>query len=146
MSARMYEDLRDMLRQELNAIVKKGELTKENLEFIHKIVSSLDKTEHLLQANDGGYSNRRSYGSYGYANNGYANNSYDYANNSYEYSRGRHGRDGDGDGRYSENYTHGYSGHDEKTKMVDKLRTMAQEVSDPQTKMMIQDCIRGIEG
>lgn len=163
MSARMYEDLRDMLKQELNAIVKKGELTKEILDNLHKLIASLEKTERLVKEEQGGssygysqgYSQRyyRDGSSHDYSGNSY-NGSYD---NSYDYAHGRRGRDGDGDGRYSEDYSgrrysrdgysrDGYSGHDEKQHMVEKLKKMASEVSDQQTKMMIHDCIRGIEG
>lgn len=148
MSARMYEDLRDMLKQELNAIVKKGEVTKENLDNIYKLICSLHKTAHLIMDESGnGYSQ-------GYSQRYYRDGgSYDYSGNSYNSYDGRRGRDGDSDGRYSEEYSgrrgryhDGYSGHDDKQQMVEKLRKMAQETSDQQTKMMIQDCIRGIEG
>lgn len=159
MSARMYEDLRDMLKQELNAIVKKGEVTKESLDNIHKLISSLDKTGHLIKDEQGGSSNGYSQGySQRYYRDGgshdYSGNSYDGSyDGSYDYAHGRRGRDGDGDGRYSEEYSgrrryyrDGYSGHDDKQHMVEKLKKMAQETSDQQTKMMIHDCIRGIEG
>ena len=101
-------------------------------------------------SNRGSYdeqSNRGSYGSY----------------NSYEGSYARAGRDGDGDGQYSENYSgrrgrdargrytsrdgsyDGYSRHSEKERMIDKLETMADVTADPKTKRAIEQCIDKLE-
>ena len=105
-----------------------------------------------------GQSNRGSYESSEMSNRG-SYNSY----NSYEGSYARAGRDGDGDGQYSENYSgrrgrdargrytsrdgsyDGYSRHSEKERMIDKLETMADITSDQKTKRAIEQCIDKLE-
>ena len=130
MSKRTYEELRDMLRHELDVLTKKGEITKDNLDHFNKLTTTLWKVEELIHAEDGteqsmNYSNMMKYPynsmMYGNSNDrGYGQNSYDTGmsnRNSYAdggYSRdgsyaspnsydGRAGRDADNDGRYSEN-------------------------------------------
>lgn len=137
MSKRTYEELRDMLRHELDVLTKKGEITKENLDHFNKLTNTLWKVEELMQA-DSDSSNNDGQSMYyprmmsrdGYANNpirgnsndgSYNRGSYDtgmsnrdsYADGNYA-SRGsydgRAGRDADNDGRYSEdrgNYSRG---------------------------------------
>lgn len=109
-----------------------------------------------------GMSNRGSYE--GNSNDG----SYDnmsYAGNSMN-SYARRGRDGDGDGRYSEDGSYDYSGrrgrdargrytsrdgsydysrHSEKELMIEKLETMADVTTDSKTKRAIEQCITKLE-
>lgn len=211
MSKRTYEELRDMLRHELDVLTKKGEITKESLDHFQKLTSSLWKIEELMKAEEessngysqrGNYSNRYmmpmdSYGSYegqsmrqsmmGQSQNGqsmnYAGNSNNYGGGSNDYSRNRggsndgsydgsyegsynrgsynegssyarRGRDGDGDGRYSEagdNYSRRrgsygrYSRHTEKEKMIEKLERMADSASEKERRA-IMECIDELEG
>ena len=61
MSKRTYEELRDMLRHELDVLTKKGEVTKESLDYFHKLTSTLYKLDGLMKAEEseeGGYSQR----------------------------------------------------------------------------------------
>lgn len=191
MSKRTYEELRDMLRHELDVLTKKGEITKESLDHFQKLTTTLWKIEELLKAEQGGseggysqrgeYSNRYmmpmgSYGSYdgqsmnyGGSNN-YGGNSNDYSrtqggmSNTGSYNDGsynggssyaRQGRDGDGDGRYSEasnNYSRRrnsygrYSRHTEKEKMIEKLERMADSATNERERSAIMECIDELEG
>lgn len=179
MSKRTYEELRDMLRHELDVLTKKGEITKESLDHFQKLTSTLCKIEALTKAEEGGengysqrgenYSNRYmmpmgSYNSYDGQSMNYGGNSNDYSRNhdgSYRgsYNEGssyaRQGRDGDGDGRYSENsndYSRRrnsrgrYSRHTEKEKMIEKLERMADSATNERERSAIMECIDELEG
>ena len=178
MSKRTYEELRDMLRHELDVLTKRGEITKDSLDHFQKLTSTLCKIETLMKAEEGGeegysqrggnYSNRYmmpmgSYNSYDGQpmNTGMSNDysrtyggSYD---NSYNegVSHARQGRDGDGDGRYSEagnNYSRRrdsrgrYSRHTEKEKMIEKLERMADSATNERERSAIMECIDELEG
>lgn len=186
MSKRTYEELRDMLRHELDVLTKKGEITKENLDNFNKLTTTLWKVEELIQAEDGGqsmnYSNTMRY-PYSYNDSmmrgnsndrGYSQGSYDtgmsnrdsyndgYSRDGSYASRGsyaRAGRDGDGDGRYSENegsyrrgresyrgYNRdGYSRHTAKERMIEKLEGMADKATSEKDRMAIMDCIEELD-
>lgn len=216
MSKRTFEDLRDMLKHELDAITKKGDITKESLDNIQKLTSTLKNIEVMMQKEEGSeggqsmmmpYSrympmgsydgqsmNRGSYnqggGSYNSYNQGGSNQggsydggsynaggssnrggSYDggnsgrgsYDGGSYDGGSydGRRGRDGDSDGRYSEEgsyrrgrdargrYTSrdaGYSGHTDRERMIGKLETMMDDATTERERKAIQRCIDQIEG
>jgi hypothetical protein len=138
-------DIQDMLEDELKKISKKEDITAMDLENIYKmvdIVKDITTVDAMHKAEQEGYSRdyARDY-SRGYSE--------DYANayGSYRSYDGRRGRDGDGDGRYSEDssyrrgrdslgryvsrdgsyrggsYEGGYSGHD-KEDMIDHLKEM----------------------
>lgn len=184
MSKRTYEELRDMLRHELDVLTKKGEITKDSLDHFQKLTSTLYKIDMLIkedeQGSEGGYSQRGgnysnrymmpmgSYNSYDGQSMNYGNNSNDYsrnygASNDGSYDRGsyndgssyaRQGRDGDGDGRYSENSNdysrrrnsyRRYSRHTEKEKMIEKLERMADSASEKERRA-IMECIDELEG
>lgn len=110
-----------------------------------------------------------SYNSYRGSYEGNSNNgSYDnmsYTGNSMN-SYARRGRDGDGDGQYSEDGSYDYSGrrgrdargrytsregsydysrHSEKELMIEKLETMADVTTDSKTKRAIEQCITKLE-
>lgn len=128
MSKKMMENLKETLQDELNTLSKKGELTKESLDNIHKLVDTIKNIDKIMMSEEesGGYSQRGRY-SMGYGNSSYnsynnsmrgssydgnsmrgsydggGSNNYSGDGNSNNYSGdGRHGRDGDSDGRYSE--------------------------------------------
>lgn len=196
MSKRTYEELRDMLRHELDTLTKKGEVTKETLDYFQKLTSTLTKVEQLMQTSEGGgQSMNYSQNSNGYSqryypmmpmsydgasmdmgnSNGYSMRSDSYGQGSYNqgsydgsydggsYAGGgsyaRRGRDGDGDGRYSESdYSNrrgrdsrgrysrdGYSRHTAKEKMIQKLEDMA-DTATAREKRAIMDCIEELEG
>ena len=80
-------------------------------------------------------------------------------------SYGRRGRDGDGDGRYSErrgrdamgrytsrdsygrgeSYERGYSGHSERQYMIDRLEDMADDARTDRERQIIEKCIAKLE-
>lgn len=133
-------DIQDMLEDELKKISKKDDITAMDLENIYKmvdIVKDVTTIDAMQKAEKEGYSYARDMSrdmSRGYSE--------DYANAyaSYRSYDGRRGRDGDSDGRYSEDgsyrrgrdamgrYTSrdsydGYSGHG-KEDMIDNLKEM----------------------
>ena len=137
-------DLCENLTDEIKELNKKGDISPTELDRAYKavdIIKDIKTIEAMEQSggsydysNEGGYSRRGSYDSY-------SNNSY----NSYEggMSNARRGRDGDGDGRYSEargrdamgRYTsrdgmsrEGYSGHEEKEHMMRQIEQMKRKI------------------
>ena len=173
MSKRTYEELRDMLRHELDVLTKKGEITKDSLDHFQKLTSTLCKIETLMNADEGNegysqrgenYSNRYmmpmgSYNSYDGQpmNTGMSNDYSRTYGSSYDEgaSHARRGRDGDGDGRYSEagnNYSRRrdsrgrYSRHTEKEKMIEKLERMADSATNERERSAIMECIDELEG
>ena len=122
-------DLCDMLDDELREIVKKGDISPTELDRAYKAVDIIKDIKTVEAMEEGGYSN-----------DGYSGNSY---SGSYDgMSDARRGRDGDGDGRYSEDgsyrrgrdamgrYTSrdGYSRHDDKEQMLQKINQMKKEI------------------
>ena len=180
MSKRTYEELRDMLRHELDILTKKGEVTKETLDYFQKLTSTLTKVEQLMQTSEGGEQNGYSQRYYPmmpmsydgapmnmgnsnrYSMRGDSYNQGSYDGGSYDdgSSYARRGRDGDGDGRYSESdYSNrrgrdsrgrysrdGYSRHTAKEKMIQKLEDMADTATNAREKQAIMNCIDELEG
>ena len=139
-------DIQDMLEDELKKISKKEEITSTDLDNIYKmvdIVKDVTTVDAMHKAEQDGYSRdyARDY-SRGYSD--------DYANAYGSYnSYARRGRDGDGDGRYSEDgsyrrgrdamgrYTSrdmgrsnrgGYSRADDKEQMLEKIEQMKKQI------------------
>lgn len=147
--------LKDMLSEELDKIVEKGQLTSGSLDVVKKLTASIHYIDEILQMQDGEYSNdgysgargrgrsarRDSMGRYssdysgGMSNDGYSRG---YSN---EYSRDGYSRDG-----YSRegSYVRGYS-RDSK-QLMGQLHSMLQETQDPETKKALERCISQIEG
>ena len=188
MSTRMYEDLKDTLKQELRSLAKK-ELSKESLDTMYKLSETLKAIQTIMamEQSEGGSSSESGYSRYmpmgGYAMNSYGNSmnsggsynrgSYEGSNNSGNSNRGsydggsyrgsydggsydgnsnrgsydgRRGRDGDSDGRYSENSSNrGYSRHNSKEAMVQKLSMMMNEASTEKEREAIMRCMEQLE-
>ena len=122
-------DLCELLDDELREIVRKGEISPTELEGAYKAVDIIKDIKTIEAMEDYSYDDysRR--------------NSYDGDNMSYNMSTARRGRDGDGDGRYSERrgrdnrgrYTSrdmsrdGYSG-DDKQQMLQKIEQMKRQI------------------
>lgn len=127
----MYENLRDMLEQEVKDIEKKGDLDVQGLDNLYKLMTALKVTDRCIDREKGEQNgmSRNSYdNSYGYGGTHGISNTYDmsrdysrnnsmgmthrYAMDDRSYDRdrsydsmsndGRRGRDGDNDGRYNE--------------------------------------------
>lgn len=85
----MYENLQDMLEQEVKEIERKGDLNLESLDNLYKLMTALKVTDKCIdrekgeQGGQGGMASNNSYGSYGYSGNHYSRNdgmTNDYAN------------------------------------------------------------------
>ena len=163
------EDLKEILEDWLKKIGKKEDITPQELEYAYKAIDILKDIETIKAMREAGYSNdgqmsRNSYNSYDGSYDGYYQHDWrqDASHNSYA----RYGRDGDGDGRYSEDSSYDYSTrrgrdtmgrftsrdssydysrHSEKELMVQKLETMADITTDPKTKRAIEQCITKLE-
>lgn len=141
---RVLFDIQDMLENELKSIARKEEITSSDLDNIYKmvdIVKDITTVDAMHKAEMEGYSRdyARDY-SRGYSE--------DYANAYGSYnSYARRGRDGDGDGRYSErsrdggsyrdnSYNRsydGYSGHN-KEDMIGHLQEMMRNARSEEEK------------
>lgn len=166
----MYENLRDMLDKEVTEIEKKGTLDTPTLDNLYKLMSTIKYTDKCIDREKGGemsYDNR-SYG-YGMSNDGMSNRNsnrmmpwgYRSYDDSYDMgmSNARRGRDGDGDGRYSEDNfrdrsyrgresyenSYGYSRDTAKKKMVEKLTTLMDDTMSENERNAIMDCIDKIK-
>lgn len=126
-----YEELKEMLKKELKEISKKGELSAGSLDTVDKLTHSLKSIETIMAMDK--HSNRSSY-------------------NSYDNSYARRGRDGDGDGRYSEDRysnasyasSYEYSREGNSRDMKRKLEAMLDEPINERTRMAVLECLEKI--
>lgn len=151
-----YENLRDMLEKEVMEIEKKKDLDPQSLDNLFKLMTTLKNTEKCMDYEENGqsYENRRSYGMSHRMMPRYAYNTYDDG-----MSMARRGRDGDGDGRYSEDNfrdssyrgrgsyenSYGYSRDNSRKKMVEKLTTLMDDTMSEHDRNAIMDCIDRIK-
>lgn len=108
------EELKQMLVDELNKVIKKGELSAGSLDVIDKLTHSIKSIDTIVAMEDAGYSQE------GYANTRYMGNSYERGNS---YARGRNARR-DSRGRYSRD---DYSMDDIKDKLQDMMEDASNE-------------------
>ena len=130
-------DLCENLKDDIKELNKKGDISPTELDRAYKAVDIIKDIKTIEAMEDAG----SSYDRYSYDEGGHSNRMpYPY----YYYdepgtSHARRGRDGDGDGRYSEargrdamgRYTSrdgGYSGHDEKEQMMRQIEEMKRKV------------------
>ena len=122
-------DLCEILDDELREIVKQGDMSPTELDRVYKAVDIIKDIKTIEAMEDYSYDDysRRNY--------------YDGDNMSYNMSMARRGRDGDGDGRYSEDGSYrrgrdgrgrysrenGYSG-DDKQQMLQKIEQMKKQI------------------
>ncbi len=147
----MFE-LKEMLCEELEMIVGKGELSHSSLDMVQKITSSIkniDKIEMLEAQNgfggsyggsygdDEGYSERRRYSREG-GNSSRGDLSYDDGGDSYR--RGRNQM-----GQYTSRAYRGYSREGGKERMISQLRSMMNTAENEKEKESIQKCIKSLE-
>lgn len=52
----VYMDLKRMLEEELEEIIRKGEITASNIDAIDKLTHSLKNTNKIIEDEEGGYS------------------------------------------------------------------------------------------
>jgi len=131
-----YYEVKDMLKKELDGIVKKGELSAGSLETIDKLLNSIKNACKITMYEE-------------YKEDGYSYADSDMNMSTYAYARGR-GRNArrDSMGRYSSDggYSRrgGYSYADNNEK-IDMLREMMQEVSTDEERRALQKIIRKME-
>ena len=138
-----YYELKDMLKEELDQIVKKGELSAGSLETIDKLLNSIKNACKITMYEE-------------YKEDGYSSADSDMDLSNYSYARGR-GRGSnakrDSMGRYSSesgrrtyarrgNYSYDDGGKEEKIEM---LREMMQEVNTEDERRTLQKIIRKME-
>ena len=147
----MFE-LKEMLCEELEMIVGKGELSHSSLDMVQKITDSIkniDKIELLEGKNsfggsyggsygdDEGYSERRRYSRDG--GNSYRGDlSYDDGGDSNR--RGRNQM-----GQYTSRAYRGYSREGGKERMISQLRSMMNTAENDKENESIQKCIKSLE-
>ena len=157
-----YEDLHDMLEKEIMEIGKKKDLDPQSLDNLFKLMTTLKNTEKCMNYEEGGesYGNHSSYGrSYNRSYDGMSNRMMPHYSYDDGMSMARRGRDGDGDGRYSEDNfrdssyrgrgsyenSYGYSRDNSRKKMVEKLTTLMDDTMSEQERNAIMDCIDKIK-
>ena len=147
-----YYDAKDMLKKELDEIVKKGELSAGSLETIDKLLNSIKNSCKIIMYEE-------------YADDGYSYADADGDMSDYSYARGR-GRNArrDSRGRYSSEggYSNerggnrggnrgggysraGYSYAADKEEKIDMLRDMMEEAKSDDERRMLQKIIRRME-
>ena len=142
-----YYDAKDMLKKELDEIVKKGELSAGSLDTIDKLLNSIKNSCKIIMYEeyaDDGYSYadaNMDMGNYSYARGRGRNAKRDSMG---RYSSARDGRGGNRGGGYSRRG--GYSYDDgEKEEKIEMLRDMMQEVSSDEERRALQKIIRRYE-
>ena len=145
-----YYELKDMLKNELDQIVKKGELSAGSLETIDKLLNSIKNACKITM-----YEEYKEDG-YSYADSDMDMSNYSYArgrgSNAKRDSMGRYSSEGgysnarggrDGRGGYSRR---GYSYDDgDKQEKVEMLREMMQEAGSEEERRTLQKLIRRME-
>lgn len=125
-------DLCENLKDEIKELTKKGDISPTELDRAYKAVDIIKDIKTIEAMEDAGGSYDSSYDDYSrryYRDGGMSN--------------ARRGRDGDGDGRYSEDASYrrgrdamgrytsrdgGYSGHDDKEQMMRQIEEMKRKV------------------
>ncbi len=127
-------ELKEMLCDELEDIVQKGELTAGSLDTVDKLTHSIKSIATIMAMEGPDYS-------YDYGGN--MGSSYRGGSYARRDSRGRYSRRG---GSYARGGRRGgYSRDDEMDKMVAKLEKMMNEASDQNVKNAIEQAISAIE-
>lgn len=138
-------EVKERLSKELADYAMRKDISNANLDTIYKSIKSIYYLT-TMEAMD----------KYSKAGRSMDNTSMDSYMSGYSrgYSEARRGRDGDSDGRYSEGYSRsmdgsynhfGFSGHDTKESMIEKMRSMMYEL-EPKDKQAVQQCIERMQG
>lgn len=215
MSKKTYENLKESMCYELDGLAKRGDITKDTLDSMYKLIKSIKNLDELTEKEEGkssGYSmdysrrmwndrmnsyamndgrmsnaggtsynantsydgnmsnagemsNRRGMSNDMGNSNEYSRDSYEGGSNDYGTSNARRGRDGDGDGRYSEDYSsargrdargrytsrdgrsydRGYSRHSAKDRVIQRLEDMLDESKSQSEQIAIMRCIEELQ-
>ena len=117
-------ELKDMLMDELEKCVDKGELSPGSLEIVDKLTHSIKSIDTILAMEEAGYSYEDHY-SYGGGRRG----------NVKRDSMGRYSR---GRGIYHDDGRYGYRYSRDKEELMEQLRDLEMNTHDESTKRMIQ--------
>ena len=124
----MYENLRDMLEQEVTEIERKGSLDAQSLDHLYKLMATLKNTDKCLEREEGGSSYGRSYNMRG---------SYMPDMMSRDNFRDSSYRGGSYDGR-------SYDRENARQKMIDRLNMLMDEATNENERQAIMDCMNKI--
>ena len=128
-----FYELKDMLCEELEDVVKKGELSAGDLDVVDKLTHSIKSLVTIMAMEEGGYSNDGSYDGYNGNGGGMTGGSYN------SYPRGYSGRRGrDSMGRYTSGRR--YSRDEAKDEVMRHLEKAMNGASGEQRKI-IQDAV-----
>lgn len=144
-----YYEVKDMLKKELDDIVKKGELSAGSLETIDKLLNSMKNACKLImyeEYKEDGYSYADSdanWSDYAYAR--ASGNGRGRGSDASRDSRGRYSSEG-GYSRRGYSRRGGYSNDDgEKQEKIEMLREMMQEVNSDEERRALQKIIRRMD-
>ena len=126
----MYENLIDMLDREAKEIESKGDLNPNTLDWLYKVTMSIKAIDkHLMcleEKEEMSFTSQPMHGA---------------RYNMNEHSYARMGRDGDGDGRYSEdNFRYSTDRGYSRDSLLDKINYMAQSAVDEHERRVLMDC------
>lgn len=146
-----YYDVKDMLKRELDEIVKKGELSAGSLETIDKLLNSIKNACKIVMYEEYSEDEYSSAGGEGMSG-GYSN-ARGRGGNARRDSMGRYSREGSGNysnargGRGGRGYSRrGYSYDDgEKEEKISILQDMMSDVSSEEERRALQKIIRRME-
>lgn len=146
-----YYDVKDMLKKELDEIVRKGELSAGSLETIDKLLNSIKNACKIVmyeEYKEDGYSyadSDRDMSDYSYARgDGRGRGSQANRDSMGRYSsEGRYS--GARDGRTGYSRRSGYSYDGDKDEKMDMLREMMQEVNTEEERRTLQKIMRKME-
>lgn len=138
----MYENLHDMLEQEISKIQSKGELDPQSLDNLDKLMRTVKNTDKCIDREGGG----QSYGSY--------NNirSYDNMGRSMMMPMESYGMERDRDGRFSRDnfrdssfrggsYGQSYEYSRDNAPMMQRLESMMNEARNDSERQAIKDFV-----
>ncbi len=157
--------IKEMLIKELKEYEKKGNISVNSLDVIHKMTDTIKNIDKIQMLEEGGYSEAmysRDYserGGRGYSRDGEweARGSYDrgssyeggssYANRGKHYVRGHYSRDGYSNEDYSErdDYSRRYSRDEGKDRIMQSFDEMLGEAKTPAEREKIKECMKIME-
>ena len=137
MKSSLY-DICEMLEDELKEIVKKGDISPNELERVYRAVDIIKDIKTIEAMEDGGYSNEGGMSNRGYSYRGGSyegsyDGSYEGGNSnramrgSYAYDDGSYRRGRDARGRYTSRED-GYSREEDKEQMLKHIEQMKQKL------------------
>lgn len=137
------DKLKKALCKELDEYADMKSLSAQDVEMVQKLTSAVKNIGKIKELDEsGGYSQRMYYAPRGYSMDG---SSY-YGDDRYSERRdrmGRYARDGEGGGQGG-SYRGGYSRHDAKEMLMNKLGEMMTN-SNPEERELLKKCMRDIE-